>query len=137
LLNKADKAIMAASVEGRVPFLDNSVIAFANSVPLGQKLHGLEGKHILRKAVKDLVPDVTKARMKKGFGAKPIFWFRDEGMREFAEGYFDDAHLRQEGLDFSGYKEMLANVGKPKKAYQLWAMLLLEIWYRKFFEESK
>lgn len=137
LLNKADKAIMAASVEGRVPYLDNNMIAFADSVPLSQKLHGLEGKYILRRAVRDLLPPVTAKRMKKGFGAKPIFWFRDRAFRDFARGHLDEAHIKQEGLDYSCYMEMLANIEKPKKAYQLWAMLLLEIWYRKFFEGGK
>jgi len=134
LLNKADKATMAASIEGRVPYLDNNILAFAKTVPLGMKLHGLEGKHILRKAVAGLLPGITRRRMKKGFGAKPIFWFRDKSFREFAIPYLDDAHVKAAGLDYSVCKDMLADIGKPKVAYRLWALLLLELWYRRFME---
>ena len=137
LLNKADKATMAASLEGRVPYLDNDMIAFAAKVPLEMKLHGLEGKHILRKSVAGLLPDITRKRMKKGFGAKPIFWFRDKGMMDFTRNMLDDARMKAIGIDCSYCDEIIRNLEKPKKAYQLWALLLLELWYRKFIEAEK
>ena len=137
LLNKADKAPMAASIEARVPYLDNNIIEFAKHVPLQEKVHGLEGKYILRKAVSNLVPKITKKRMKKGFGAKPIFWFRNKEMKEFTGNMLDKPHIEKSGLNYSGWKEIMANIERPKKAYQLWAMLLLEIWYRQFIEGEK
>ncbi len=132
LLNKADKATMAASIEGRVPFLDNDILAFAKKVPLTMKLNWLEGKYILRQSVKDLLPRITKKRMKKGFGAKPVFWLRNKNFRDIAAQYLEESLLKKDGIDYSMCKDMLENFEKPKRAYQLWALILLEMWYEKF-----
>lgn len=135
LLNKADKATMAASIEGRVPFLDNDIVSFAKGVKIENKLHNFEGKYILRKAVKELLPEITKKRMKKGFGAKPIFWLRDKNFRDIVSHYLNEPHIKAEGLDYSVCNDLLDNFEKPKRAYQIWALILLEMWYRKFLED--
>ncbi|MEK6982283.1 MAG: asparagine synthase (glutamine-hydrolyzing) [Candidatus Micrarchaeota archaeon] len=136
LLNKADKATLGASVEGRVPFLDNSVIQFAKTIPLDQKLNGFTGKYVLRQAVKYLVPKITKTRAKKGFGASPIFWFKNKDILNYAMNYLEKPMLKEVGLDLSICKELAEFKGfRPsKKAYQLWSLFLLEKWYREFIK---
>lgn len=134
LLNKADKATLGASVEGRVPFLDNSTIQFAKTISPGQKLKGFTGKYILRDAVKNLIPKITKERSKKGFGASPIFWFKNKDILNYAMDYLEKPVLKEVGLDLSVCKELAQLKGfRPgKKAYQLWTLFLLEKWYREF-----
>src|SRR6185503_6587686 len=56
ILTKVDRASMAASLEARVPLLDHTLIEFAVSLPSAMKLRDGQGKWILRRAVKDLVP---------------------------------------------------------------------------------
>ena len=51
-----DKLSMAASVETRVPYLDNEIVDFMCRVPPELKLRGTTSKYLLREAVKDLVP---------------------------------------------------------------------------------
>jgi asparagine synthase (glutamine-hydrolysing) len=60
---------MAHSVEGRVPFLDTSMIEFAQSIPPCFKLHGEPPveKWILRKAFEDLLPSEIVWREKAQF----------------------------------------------------------------------
>src|SRR5205814_1212426 len=66
LLPKLDRASMAASLEGRAPFLDHRLVEFACRLPVELKVRGLATKQVLRKAVADLVPPPIRRRVKRG-----------------------------------------------------------------------
>lgn len=68
-LQRVDRMTMAHSVEGRVPFLDTSMIEFAQSIPPRFKLRGEPPveKWILRKAFEDLLPSEIVWREKAQF----------------------------------------------------------------------
>ncbi|MEM2960501.1 MAG: asparagine synthase (glutamine-hydrolyzing), partial [Candidatus Bathyarchaeia archaeon] len=136
LLTKVDRASMAASLEARVPLLDNRMIDFSDSIPLSMKLKGFLGKYIIRKAVKDLVPTEIIKRKKQGFGASALQWFTNPEVMEFAENVLDRPHILLEGLDYSYVNSLmkLKGIRKGRQAYQLWSLLELEIWYRTFIE---
>ena len=57
LSSQGDRMLMAHSVEGRFPFLDVDVVAFANACRRRYKLRGLDEKHVLKRAAAGLVPD--------------------------------------------------------------------------------
>ncbi len=139
LLVKADRATMAASLEGRVPLLDNRMLDFAMATPDNMKLRGLEGKHILRLAVKDLLPKITVKRAKQGFGASPHKWFEKKEFMDFAVSYLDDSHVKLPYYDTNFWKKIsdMNGIGteKRKKGNTLWMMLCFEMWYRKFIEK--
>ena len=56
LLMKQDQMSMAASIESRVPFLDDRLVEHVVAMPGDVKLRGWQTKAILRDAVKDLIP---------------------------------------------------------------------------------
>ena len=58
---------MAHALEVRCPFLDADVVDFAARLP-GKMLMRVRGKHLLRRAVRDLVPGPILRRTKRGFG---------------------------------------------------------------------
>jgi asparagine synthase (glutamine-hydrolysing) len=69
LLQRMDRLGLGASVEMRVPFLENRLIDFAMHLPLPAKVHGRRQKWILKRvATKQLPADVVFAR-KRGFPA--------------------------------------------------------------------
>src|SRR5256885_16915496 len=51
ILVKLDRASMMASLEGRVPLLNNDFVAFALGLPLEMKLRGLSSKFLLKRAL--------------------------------------------------------------------------------------
>jgi asparagine synthase (glutamine-hydrolysing) len=99
LLLVGDKLAMANGLEERFPFLDNELVDFAQKIPVKYKLGNLEsmkridenqfgkkqsynqyddGKNVLRKAMKDILPEKIVNRKKQGFSAPDESWYRGE-----------------------------------------------------------
>lgn len=131
-LEKSDKASMANGLEIRVPFLDDEVVAFANTLPDAQRIRGSRRKWLLREAFGELLPAEVFQRFKRGFGVPVGRWLRVE-----LRGYFGDlvlapsarvgAYLRPEVLERC-FREHVR--GRHDYALVLWEALLLEIWLR-------
>jgi asparagine synthase (glutamine-hydrolysing) len=71
LAAQGDRVAMAASVEGRFPFLDRDVVALANSLPAKYKLDVLDEKHVLKRVATalDLAPPSIVRRKKQPYRA--------------------------------------------------------------------
>lgn len=67
LLARFDKMSMAASIEGRTPFMDVHLMEFAFSIPPELKVQQNEGKYLLKKAFEGTLPDNILYRQKDGF----------------------------------------------------------------------
>jgi asparagine synthase (glutamine-hydrolysing) len=136
LLVKVDIATMAHGLEARSPFLDHPFMEFAASLPHQLKLHGQVTKHILKKAVRGLLPDQVVDRPKMGFGVPIDHWFRGElkecacdlllSRASTARGYFHTAVVERL-ID-----EHAAGIGAWH--YQLWNLVVLELWHRTFID---
>jgi asparagine synthase (glutamine-hydrolysing) len=87
LSSQGDRVAMAHSVEGRFPFLDHRVVEFCNRLPAHYKLRGLDEKHLLKRAVRDLLPGTIADRPKRPYRApihrsffpagQPLAWVRE------------------------------------------------------------
>ena len=67
-----DGCEMAHSLEGRLPFLDGSLADWLHGLPRDCKIHRGREKHILREAVRDLLPASVVDRQKQPFMAPPM-----------------------------------------------------------------
>jgi len=76
---QGDRVAMAASIEGRFPFLDHRLIEFAGRMPPAWKLRGLEEKYLLRRAVRDWLPDAVSDRRKQPYRAPDAECFFQAG----------------------------------------------------------
>ncbi len=133
-----DKMSMAASVETRVPYLDNEIVDLMLTVSPRMKLRGATSKYVLRQAVKDIVPQAIVRRRKAGFGAPIRTWLRRD-LREMV-----DDLLSRERIDARGYFDAAAvrrmvdddREGRADNTYRIWALLTLEIWHQVFMDGS-
>jgi asparagine synthase (glutamine-hydrolysing) len=135
LLMKQDKMSMAASIESRVPFLDNKVIDFANKLPERSKLNGRIGKYILRESVKSILPESVIKRKKIGFSVPLNNWFKKD-----LNGYLKDELNNKLINRFFDTKYINKLIDKQKKSncsLQLWALLNFNIWYKQNFENEQ
>lgn len=78
LLMRVDKMSMGVGLEARVPFLDHHVIELAMSIPSRMKLKNGNLKHILKKAVRGVIPDNIIDRKKQGFGVPVHEWLHGQ-----------------------------------------------------------
>ncbi len=76
LLVKADRMTMAASLEGRSPFLDHEFVSWSARLPDSLRLRGRTGKYLLKKAFADWLPESVLSHRKQGFGIPLAAWFR-------------------------------------------------------------
>jgi len=100
LLNsQGDRMAMANSVEGRFPFLDHRVIEFANRLPPHYKLRALDEKYVLKQAVRGLLPERIRKRIKQPYRAPDSQSFFVEGRPpEYVEALFSEGRVRESGL---------------------------------------
>jgi asparagine synthase (glutamine-hydrolysing) len=129
LLMRVDKMSMGVAVEARVPFLDHELVELALSIPTRMKLNGGELKHILKRAVRGLLPDEVVDRPKQGFGVP---------LQEWSHGRFGQ-WAQSTVLDFCTVSDLLDREtvrrimeAKPGRA---WYLLNLALWWRYSIDE--
>lgn len=77
-LPKVDRAGMQASLEVRLPLLNNEVVDFLLTVPAELKVKPLKTKRCFRRLLKDKLPRCITRSKKKGFSPPAAAWFRDD-----------------------------------------------------------
>ena len=86
LLRDTDVFSMAHSVEVRVPYLDDEVVALAAAIPGARKTDGVVNKPLLVDAIGDACVSEASRKSKRGFSFPLGRWMRDRTgeMREMA-----------------------------------------------------
>jgi len=123
---RVDKMSMAVSLEARVPFLDHKFVELAMSIPETIKIKNGELKHILKKAVKGLIPDEIINRKKLGFGVPVYEWFLDK-LGDFARGKISNFVRRTDFFDATYFL-------KAKSNEKIWYLLNFVLWYERWIE---
>lgn len=138
LLVKVDIASMAHSLECRGPFLDHRVVELALAMPLSRKLRlrGGRSKVVLKQAFADLIPPAILTRPKMGFGVPLDRWFRGELKDELRSVLLDPVALNRNIFQPKAVEKLIdEHISSTRDhAYKLWAMLMLELWYREYVD---
>jgi asparagine synthase (glutamine-hydrolysing) len=132
LLMKQDNMSMAASIESRVPFLDHSLVEFAVNMPAKFQLQGLAGKHILKKAVEDLLPHSIVYRKKLGFPTPWSGWLAGPQL-DIIESTLLEPRSMDRGLFRRDTIERLFREHRARyrdNYDRIWRLLNLELWHR-------
>jgi len=136
LLVKVDIATMAYGLEARSPFLDHEFMEFCASLPSHMKLRGRTKKFILKLALSELLPKEIINRPKMGFGVPIDHWFRHE-LKEMAYDILLSSRTIQRGYFHEKVIKQLLDEhvsGVRNWHYQLWNLLVLELWHRMFID---
>jgi asparagine synthase (glutamine-hydrolysing) len=129
LLMRVDKMTMATALEGRVPFLDHKFVELALSIPTAVKLKNGELKHVLKRAVRGVIPDYLIDRPKQGFGVPMQEWFMS-GLADRIKSEVTRFSERTGLLDPREVRRYV-DAGKGSKVWQLYNLAL---WYDRFIE---
>lgn len=131
LLMRVDKITMSTSIEARVPFLDYRLVEFTAHIPTAMKVRGGRTKHILKHAVRDLLPAEIIDRRKQGFSAPVKEWFRGP-LAGYARRSILESRLREQELfDYQVVAAMLEAHRTGRRNYDtlLWSLVNLSQWY--------
>ncbi len=157
LLLVEDRLSMAHSIETRLPFLDNDLVDFAQTVPVGLKLGNLgevvrldenepgwkterffhnarDGKLLLRQAMERHVPADVTGREKQGFAAPDASWFRGESIDYVRRRLLDGDARIYDALDRDAVRALVEEhlAGRANRRLLIWSLLSVEEWMRTF-----
>lgn len=134
LLMRVDKVTMSTSIEARVPFLDHKLVEYAMQIPQHVKLRGGVLKALLKKAVRNVIPDEIIARPKQGFGAPVAEWLRKDFGDEVRRSLMSGELARREIVNLARVEELFLQHRKRvlDRSVQLWNLYNLEMWYQRY-----
>ena len=136
VLTKVDRMSMAHSIESRVPLLDNHVIDFAATLPARFKIRNGRRKHVLKEALRPLLPPGILDRRKQGFGVPLGVWFRG-GLTDLFNDVLESPRARQRGYFEPSFVARLLRehlAGQRDHTHRLWQLLVFELWYRQYLD---
>lgn len=138
LLERGDRMTMAASIEGRMPFMDTALAEFVSQLPDAAFLNGRVGKAILRQAMQPILPQEILNRPKSGFRVPIHKWLRGP-MRDYLHDMLlgNDAVLAA-FLDRTALLAMIDDHQRERhnREKELWSLLTLEIFLRQLAHHS-
>jgi len=138
LLMRVDKITMATSVEARVPFLDHHLVEYALALPRSLKVQGRSGKHILKRALEEILPHDLLYSRKRGFGAPVREWFRDGLGSWFDSHLMNNTMRRRNFFDYDFVARLLDEHRRRTQdwGFHLWALLNLSLWYERWIDRG-
>lgn len=132
---KTDKMSMAASLEARVPFLDQEIVQWASTIPSNLKLKSSIEKYILRMAMKDILPKEILRRKKTGFSV-PINLWLNRGFKHSSEDILQRLEKRKSLIKKDYVKRIKRKRQNWHYRIRAWNLIMFELWYETFIEKD-
>ena len=140
LSSQGDRMLMANSVEGRFPYLDHRLIAFASALHPRYKMRVLKEKHLLREVMRPELPASILQRAKQPYRAPDAAAFIIENPPDYVKellgpeclsryGYFDPEKV---GRLVMKLRRARVNATRDNMAFV--GILSTQLWHRQFVE---
>jgi asparagine synthase (glutamine-hydrolysing) len=129
LLTKVDRGGMSASLEVRSPFLDRSVMEFAATLPVSDRVNGCTTKAFLKRYAQAYLPDKIIHRRKRGLSIPLASWLRGP-LKDWAHEKLKADRLEQAGILPQAARNLLEQhcMRQVDHARVVWALLVLDEW---------
>jgi asparagine synthase (glutamine-hydrolysing) len=139
LLMFGDKLSMAHGLEARVPYLDRTVVEFAQRLDTSQKIRKGKGKWLHREVCRQFLPPAILKRKKRGFAGNVV----DEWFQASLEGVLPQMLLDSESLMFDlleprAVRRLLEDhrSGRHDNHKLLFSLVMFEQWLRESRESG-
>ncbi len=134
----ADRMSMAASLEVRVPFVDQRLVQAVRSIPLRERLSGRTTKGLFRKAMAPLLPPWILQTPKQGLNAPVTLWFRHD-LRKWVHSLLSPEVITARGIFRpEPISRLMAEqeAGTRDHSLVIWALVVLELWQRMYLDRA-
>lgn len=135
ILTKVDRMTMAHSIEARPPLIDHRLVEFAATIPTRFRIKDGQTKYLFKQAMRGVLPDHIIDRPKHGFAVPLARWLRHD-LATFARDILLSSTARDRNLFNLRYVERLLQLNDRGRDLdlQLWTLLSLELWCRRFLD---
>jgi asparagine synthase (glutamine-hydrolysing) len=124
---------MAHSLEVRVPYLDRTVVEFAQRLGAGLKIRARAGKWLHRHVCRQYLPEAMLGRRKRGFAVNVVDqWFTASIRSELSAMLLNPDSLMFELLDPRPIRALLEDhrSGRNDNHKLLFSLVVVEQWLR-------
>jgi asparagine synthase (glutamine-hydrolysing) len=133
LLLIADKMTMASSVELRVPFLDERLVALIETMHSSEKVRGLSRKSIHKQAMLKWLPRRIVYRKERGWATPMSHWLRNELQPLLAEVLLGEGELARDLFCPAEIGNLIDQHRSGRdQTRTLFCLLSLGLWAREF-----
>lgn len=132
----SDKAIMAASVEGRPPLIDHRIVELMFKLPPEFRIRNNIQKYLLKKVSEKYLPGEIIYRPKAPFSAPMRGWLKND-LKEMVSDILCYDSVKKRGMYNPQFvqKLILNNTrGIEDNSQLIWRLIVNEIWFRTFFD---
>jgi asparagine synthase (glutamine-hydrolysing) len=140
LLMYADKLSMAHSLESRVPYLDRTVVEYAQRLDASFKIRGRERKWLHRRVCEKFLPPPILRRKKRGFAVNVVDdWFNASTKGKMTELLLDEKSLMFSLLDPKPVRKLLDEHQSRRQDNHklLFSLVMFEQWLREVCHNTR
>jgi asparagine synthase (glutamine-hydrolysing) len=138
ILPKVDALSFGSGVCPRSPLFDRRIVELSFAIPAGLKRRGAIEKHLLKEAVRDLLPSEIIERPKSGMMVPVEAWFRGP-LKALAQERLLDGLAKWDLFEpryLHGLSELRLGGLRPRHGVKIWLLLTLEAWLRKVLRDE-
>ncbi len=133
LLMYADKLSMAHSLEARVPYLDRTVVEYAQRLGASFMIRGRERKWLHRQVCRSFLPPQILRRKKRGFAVNVVDeWFNASATGRMTDLLLDESSLMFDLLEPHSVRNLLKDHRSRRQDNHklLFSLVMFEQWLR-------
>ena len=128
---------MQHSLEVRVPFLDHILMEFATSIPSELKVTIFgQKKHILKKAITNILPQEVISHRKQGFEGPMTRWLQTDLKNYVIKTLSKENLNKHEFFNYSTVKNILNEHFSRTEINDtlIWSLIVFQEWYNQYIK---
>jgi asparagine synthase (glutamine-hydrolysing) len=136
ILTKVDRTSMLVSLEARAPFLDHRLAEVAARIPSSLKNRNRSLKYMLKTLAYRYLPRELIERSKMGFAIPLGHWINNEWCELSHDLVLSSRALQRNNINPAYLKQVFAEHRRGKRDYSsfIWALMVLEMWCRRYID---
>ena len=138
ILTVTDRMSMHHALEVRVPFIDHKMVEYVVTIPPEVKLKWFRKKYLLKKAVKNLLPEQVINHRKQGFVGPTATWLKHD-LKSYTRNALSPKNLDKHGLiNPAAVQQILEEhySGQHLHDSLIWSLIIFQRWFELYMDND-